>query len=87
MAAKTPSTIRRESAGSQTKIVAYFTDIDDTDTWASKLPGVQDWAFSRIDNPTNNSAAGLTVAHSSGTFTFYCDEDNVEGYLIVYGQF
>lgn len=84
MAAKTPSTIKQHSAGSQTKIVATFTDIDDGDTWASSLSGVQDYIFSRTDNPTTQGSAGVAVAESSGTFTFYPAEDNAAGKLIVY---
>ena len=86
MAAKTPSTVTRHSAGSQTKIVAAFTDIDSTDTWASGLgTNVQDYFFTRTDAPTSVTTA--MVVNSSGTFTFYTNEDNCTGNLTVFGNF
>lgn len=86
MAAKTPSTIVRHSAGSQTKIVATFTDIDSGDTWASGLgSNVQDYILQRTDAPTSLTAA--TVSESSGTFTFATSEDDIAVKLIVFGTF
>jgi hypothetical protein len=88
MAAKTPSTVRRESAGSQTKIVATFTDIDDTDTWASGLgTNVQDYYFVRKEDPATQANTGVAVAFSAGTFTFHAEEDNSTGDLVVFGNF
>lgn len=86
MAAKTPSTTVRSSAGSQTKLVMSFTDIDNGDTYASGLgTNVQDYYFTRTDAPTSNTTA--MVVNSSGTFTFYTHEDNCTGNLTVFGNF
>lgn len=85
MAAKTPSTIVRESAGSQTKLIATFTDVDNTDTWASGIPNVQDFYFVRTDAPSSYTTAMVT--HSSGTFTFRLGEDDCAGNLVVFGKF
>lgn len=86
MAAKTPSSVVRHSAGSQTKIVATFTDIDTTDTWDSGLgTNVSDYYFTRTDAPTSLTTA--MVVNSSGTFTFYTQEDNCTGILTVFGNF
>lgn len=87
MAAKTPSSVKRYNSGDQAKLVATFTDVDDGDTWASGLDGVQDWVFQRTDDPTTQASAGVSVAESSGTFTFYPAEDNTAGKLIIYGKF
>jgi hypothetical protein len=84
MAAKTPSTIIRGNAGSKTLLVASFTDIDDADTWASGLGSkVWRWWFQRTDDPTTQAAAGVAVANSSGTFSFYPAEDNAAGDLFI----
>ena len=88
MAAKTPSSIFRYSAGDQTKLVARFTDLDVGDTWASGLgTNVADWYFNRTDTPTTYT--GATVTESSGTFTFALigGEENQAGDLIVFGNF
>lgn len=84
MAAKTPSTVTRHSSGDQTKLVATFTDVDDADTWASGLPNVSDYYFSRTDDPTTQASAGVAIAESSGTFTFHPAEDNTAGDLVVF---
>lgn len=86
MAAKTPSTVTRHSAGDQTKIVASFTDIDDGDTWASGLgTNVSDFYMQRTDAATSWTAAGLT--NSSGTFTFWSSEADITCDVIVFGNF
>lgn len=86
MAARTP-TVTRHSAGSQTKIVARFTDLDNGDTWASGLgTAITDWYFNRSDVPT--ALTGATVTLSAGTFTFnLTSEDNQAGDLVVFGNF
>jgi len=87
MAAKTPSSIFRQSAGDQTKLIARFTDLDHADTWASGLgSNVSDWYFNRTDAPT--SLTGATVTHSAGTFTFRLNNENDQaGDLVVFGNF
>lgn len=87
MAAKTPTTVYQYNSGSQNKLVAAFTDLDDADTWTSGLDGVQDWVFQRTDNPSTQTSAGVSVAESAGVFTFYPAEDNTAGKLIIYGKF
>lgn len=84
MAAKTPSTVVQHNAGSQTKIVATFTDLDDGDTWASGIVGVQDWICQDTDNPTTQASVGIAVSYSGTTFTFYPAEDNKTAKLIIY---
>lgn len=85
MAAITASATKRHSAGSQTKIVFTFTSIDDGDTFASGLgTTVQDYVFQQTDNPTTQTSAGVSVANSSGSFTFYPGENGASGDLIVY---
>jgi hypothetical protein len=86
MAAKTPSSVARHSSGSQTKIVATFTDIDNGDTWASGLStNVADYYMTRTDAKTTYTSA--YVINSSGTFTFYTEEDNITGTVVVFGNF
>ena len=88
MAALTASAVKRESAGSQTKLVVTFTSINDGDTYASGLgTRIQDYVFQQSDNPTTQASAGSSVALSSGTFTFYPGEDGAAGKLIIYGTF
>ena len=84
MAAITP-TVTRECFGSKTVLKAAFTDIDDTDTWASGIKGkIWGWQFQRTDNPTAQASVDVAVAESSGTFTFYPAEDAAVGSLYVY---
>lgn len=83
MSALSASSVKRESSGSLTKIVFTFTSINDADTFASGLPNVRNFWFSQTDNPTTQASAGVSVANSSGTFTFYPGEDGAAGDLIV----
>lgn len=84
MAAKTPSSIVRSNAGSETRLTVTFTDLDDGDTWASGLPNnVKSQFFTRTDDPSTQASVGVAVAESSGTFTFYPAEDNAAGILTV----
>lgn len=84
MAAKTPSAISRQSAGSNTEIIATFTDIDNADTYKSNIPSVVGYWATGTDAPTNkgheNIDVTLTTA-SNGTFTFNTGEDNRTGIL------
>lgn len=84
MAALTASSVKRHSSGDQTKIVATFSSIDDGDTWASGLTGVEDYYFQQTNDPSTQTSAGNSVAESSGTFTFYPGEDAAAGKLVVF---
>ena len=85
MAVKTASNLKRENMGSKNLLVATFTDLDDGDTYASGLGagGVFAHWFQRTDNPTTTAAVGVSVAESSGTFTFYPAEDDATGNLFI----
>ena len=85
MAAKTPSTIERESFGSKVVLKATFADLDDGDTRTSGLGG-QVWGqvFQRTDDPTTQASVGCSVNQSDGVFTFYPAENDTAGYLFVY---
>lgn len=84
MAAITPATITKNTAGNQTEIIAKFSTVSDGDTWASGL-GSRVIAF--IDqvtaDPTTNTSAGCNVTESSGTFTFYPGVDALTHTLFV----
>jgi len=82
MAAKTPSTIKKENLGSLNLIMSTFTDIDDADTYVSGLDAVVDQWFNRTDDPTQGTE-GVGVSESSGTFTFNAGEDNITGILFI----
>lgn len=86
MAAKTPSTVRNLGPMGDCRLVqAIFTDIDDTDTWASGLTGIIGFWAHDNDDPTTQASVGCAVTQSSGTFTFYPAEDNkpVDLYVLV----
>jgi len=72
MAAKTPATIVRESAGSLTLHIADFTTaMDSGDSWASGLPNVVGfYATSTSGTSASIGTGGIGVSNSSGTFTF-----------------
>ena len=86
MAAKTPSSVNRESMGSKFLLRANFTDIDDADTWASGLDSTNgQWCNTTDVNGITTS--NVAVSFSSGTFTFSADEANkvVELYIMTNG--
>ncbi len=87
MATKTPDSIRRESLGSLTLLIATFSsnDVDDTDTWASGLgENVAGYWFTETDasSDTSNNMS-ISVIESAGTFTFSMEDSNREGVLYV----
>lgn len=85
MAAITPASIKKHSAGDQTKLTAKFTSVSDADTWASGLGSrVQEFVYQVTADPTLNTSAGCNVVESSGTFTFYPGVDALSGTLIVW---
>jgi len=83
MAVKTPDPILRENTGSSTLHIATFSDIDDTDTWASGLTNIIGYWAVASDEATSGQLAGIDVAESSGTFTFSVGEANRTALLYV----
>lgn len=86
MSARTPSSIQRESAGSQTKLIAAFSAINSGDTWTSGLTGIQDFTFITTGAVTNATAL-CNVSQASGVFTFKTSEEPMVGSVVVYGKF
>lgn len=86
MAAKTPNSVWRENAGSENMIVASFTSttLDDGDTWTQTVPGYTSHDFQQKNNPSTQAAAGVSVAYSSGVFTFYPGENGATGTLHIH---
>lgn len=73
MAANTPSTVQRESNGSNTLYIYTFTSLADGDTYntglgTNILTGGY-WANSEVSSETPGDE-GVNVANSSGTLTF-----------------
>lgn len=84
MAAVTPTSVVRENDGSANLIVAKFTTaINDTDTWTQSIPGYQSHSFVQTNDVTTQTSAGVSVAFSSGVFTFYPGENGATGILTV----
>ena len=86
MAAVTPTAVKVNGpVGMETEYQMTFADTTDaTDTWASgfgtRVTGF--WA-QPIETPTSQTASGVAVAYSAGTFTFTPGEDNMSFYLFV----
>lgn len=85
MAAKTPNNVYRDNFGAENIIVAQFTSttLDDTDTWTQSVPGYIGHMFQQTNNPTTQASVGVSVAYSSGVFTFYPGENGATGDLII----
>lgn len=85
MAAKTPDSVGRCNSGSYNIIKASFTSttLDDTDTWTQSVPGYLGHNFEQTNNPSTQAAAGVSVAYSSGVFTFYPGENGATGTLCI----
>lgn len=76
MAARTPSTLMRESCGSLTMWIAKFAaGIGTGDTWASGIDDV--FSYSVCNQPYaagDTQSPAVLVSESSGTFTFdFCN--------------
>ena len=87
MAARLPSDVKEYKAGEGRIIVAHFTEVDDTDTWASGLDGLSAsprFATAWIGNPGTQAAGGGHVTFSAGTVTFYPSTDNLGCDLTIY---
>lgn len=77
MAAITPSTVTRINLGNANLVVAQFTTVSDTDTWASGIPAVvAQWTHGN-GNPSTQTSAGVDSTFSSGTVTFYPSENSL----------
>lgn len=59
-----------------------FSSVDDADTFVGPASPKAFWAFSTAD-PTTNTSAGINVAESSGTYTFYPGVDSLTCTLFV----
>jgi hypothetical protein len=59
-----------------------FSAIGDGDTFAGPPAPKAFWAVSTAD-PTTNTSAGINVAHSAGTYTFYPGVAALTGTLFV----
>jgi hypothetical protein len=86
MAAITPNTVRNHNIGSNTLIEAVFSagTADDGDTWASGLGTrvINYWAQDQQD-PTTQTANGIAVLNTAGSFAFYPGEDDTPFSLFV----
>lgn len=58
-----------------------FTAISDAETWTGPASGVY-W-FMQTNNPSTQAAAGVSVARSGTTYTFYPGEDSATGWLFI----
>ena len=87
MASKTPDSIVQESLGSLKLHIATFStnDIDDTDYWTSKIPGIVGYWGNLTDDGTQTKEGidiTLTTA-STGLLTFNVGESNRTGVIYV----
>ena len=87
MAAKTPDSVVIENVGSLTLSIATFStnDIDDTDTWTSKIPSIVGYWGNLTDDGTQTKEGidiALTTA-STGLLTFSVGEANRTGLIYV----
>lgn len=86
MAAKTPSSTTVESMGSMKLFICPFTDIDDGDTWTSKIPGIIDvWTkmTKAITSPSSTCLAASVSNFSTGVITFSTGLADLTGTLYV----
>jgi hypothetical protein len=56
-------------------------DINDGTTFEGPATGAY-W-FQQTDNPTTQASAGISIARSTTTYTFYPGENGATGYLFV----
>ncbi len=89
MAAKLPTSIRKENLGSINLIIANFdgtvssNDIDDNDTWASGIKSIVGWPIvqSTIDGPQDCTIDAID--RTTGTVTF-ASAANQTAYVYIY---
>jgi hypothetical protein len=58
-----------------------FTAITDTNTWTGPASGVY-W-FVQTNNPSTQASAGVSIARSGTTYTFYPGESAATGILFI----
>jgi len=86
MASATQSgTITRETFGSLQIHIIPFSNIDNTNTYASGIKRVVGYWANGTDDPTQG-AEKIDVANSSGTLTFATGEDARTGILYVVSE-
>jgi len=73
----------RENWGSLQLHIITFSNIDDTNTYASDINRVVGYWANGTDAATDHHNAGIDVAESSGTFTFSTGENARTGMLYV----
>jgi hypothetical protein len=86
MAAKTPSSVYEESMGSLRLLICPFTDIDDGDTWTSKVPGIVDvWTkiATAVSSASSTCLAASVSNFSTGVITFTSGVASQAGTLFV----
>lgn len=86
MAAKTPSSTTVESMGSMKLFICPFTDIDDGDTWTSKIPGIIDvWTkiATAVTSASSTCLAASVSNFSTGVVTFSSGVASQAGTLFV----
>lgn len=69
MAAVTVSTIKRESAGSNTLIRASLTNVQQSYTWASGIQEIVGYWINATNSPTQTDE-DIDITLSGSTFTF-----------------
>ena len=87
MAAATQSgTIVRETFGSLYLHIIPFTDIDDTNTYASGISKIVGYWANATDDPGTQTYGGIDVRVSTSTFTFSTGEASRVGTLYVLSE-
>jgi hypothetical protein len=77
MAAVTPTTLIEASAGDLKLHIARFAaTTDNTDTWASGIPGIVGVMCSQGDTAGTQAATGAGASFSGSTITFHIGEND-----------
>ena len=85
MAAATLSTVQRENIGDLTLTIATFSNINNTNTWASGIEGVIGyWGNLTDDGTQTKEGIDITLTTpSTGAFTFQVGENSRTGLVYV----
>ena len=96
MAAKTPSSIKEHVVGSNRLLACTFSgtagiwDLDNADTWDSKISSVVAYWINPTDDPTQGKEKidvkfqqNLFGTDNTARFTFYLGENSREGIMYV----
>lgn len=76
----------RESLGSLQLHIITFSNIDDTNTYASGIKRVVGYWCNGTDDPSTQASGAIDVSESSGTFTFNTGENGRAGMLYVLSE-